>query len=393
MQEAADTGPGGLSKTRTAVALAALAACAACFITAENLPIGLLPQIAASMHTSLSVTGLLVTIYAFVVVVTTVPLSHLTRGMPRRILLAGAAVGLIVGSLGCAAAPDFATLTAARILTSAAQAIFWAVGPVEATTLVRPELRGRAVSAVFGGSATGLVLGIPVGTWLGHAAGWRIAFVALAGAGAALLVMILAVLPHRAPPAVHHDVRHPADRMRYRALVLATCLAVTGYFTAYTYANPFLVRVAGVSRGSVALVLFVAGLASTVGLASGGWLYARHSWRAITGAVGLMVVALLALFGLGTEALLAAVFLAVNGLGQSLLTVAGQTAIIELGPPSGTAWYSSAYNVGIASGPLVGGLALRTWELRATPLAGACVAALSFGLLVATGARTRRSRR
>ena len=137
---------------RAVLALAALGACAACFITAESLPIGLLPQISASMHRSLSVTGLLVTIYALVVVFATVPLAHLTRKLPRRLLLSAVAGVLVLGCLGSALAPNFWVLLVFRIITALAQAIFWAVGPVEAANLVRPERRGRAVSAVFGGA-------------------------------------------------------------------------------------------------------------------------------------------------------------------------------------------------------------------------------------------------
>lgn len=376
-----------LSGRPAAAALAALAASAACFVTVESLPIGLLPQIAAGMHASLSATGLLVTIYAFFVVGATVPLTHLTRHLPRRRLLACAAAVLTLGCLGCVAAPDYGALLAARILTASAQAVFWAVGPLEATNLVRAEWRGRAVTAVFGGSAGGLVLGIPIGTALGHAAGWRLAFAALAAAGGVLLVAILAALPQRASNTAHAGPGEAADRGRYRLVLAGACLAVTGFFAAYTYANPFLVRVGGLPRGAVALALLGGGLMSTVGLSSGGLLYARHPRRALAGGTALMVCALLGLSGLGTVTAVAVVLLAFTGLGQSLMTVSGQLAVIDLGPSNGTAWYSTAYNVGIASGPLAGAGALQLWGLRATPLVGATVAAVGCVLLNRAGSR------
>jgi predicted MFS family arabinose efflux permease len=378
------TEPDYLSGRRAAIALVALAASASCFLTAENLPIGLLPQISAGMHTSLSTTGLLVTIYALLVVTATIPLTRLTRSMPRRLLLAGVAAGLALGCVGSALAPNFGTLVAARIFTAGAQAIFWAVGPLEAASLVRPQRRSRALTAVFGGSAIGQVLGLPAGTAIGHAAGWRVAFVALAAAALVLLATILWALPSRAPRVPHADAHRASDRTRYRALIAFTALAVTANFAMFTYATAFLVKLSGLPRSSVALVLFAAGLASTLGLSSGSTLYLRHRRAGIPGAFSLMLLSLLGMFIFAKVTLLAAVFLALAGLGQSAFTVAGMTAVIELKPSNGSAWYSTAYNVGIGAGPLAGGLALQTWGLRSTPLAGVVIGAFALALIVGT---------
>src|SRR5579863_7390409 len=219
--------PAYLGGRRAAIALIALAAAASCFLTAENLPIGLLPQISESMHTSLSTTGLLVTIYALLVVTATIPLAHVTRRIPRRYLLAAVAIGLALGSIGSALAPTFAVLIVSRIFTATAQAIFWATGPLEAASLVRPERRARALTAVFAGSALGQVLGLPLGTAIGHAAGWRMGFVALAAAAVVLLATIVWALPTRAPRPPHADADAGSDRTRYRAQILFTALAVT----------------------------------------------------------------------------------------------------------------------------------------------------------------------
>jgi DHA1 family inner membrane transport protein len=379
-----------LSGRRAAVALAGLAASASCFLTAENLPIGLLPQISSSMHKSLSTTGLLVTIYALLVVTATIPLARYTRRIPRRYLLAAVAAGLAIGSVGSAAAPNFGTLIASRIFTATAQAIFWATGPLEAASLVRPERRSRALTAVFGGSAAGQVLGLPIGTAIGHAAGWRVAFVALAAAAVVLLAVIVYALPTRAPRAPHADAEGTSDRVRYRALIAFTALAVTANFAMFTYATAFLVKVSGLARGSVAIVLFAAGLVSTLGLFNGSSLYLRHRRAAIPVAFSLMLVALLGMFAFAKVTILAAVFIALAGLFMSVFTVGGMTAVIELKPSNGAAWYSTFYNVGIGSGPLAGGFALQQWGLRSTPLAGALIGAVALSVLVGTDLRLRR---
>ncbi len=192
-------------------------------------------------------------------VTATIPLAHVTRRIPRRYLLAAVAIGLAAGSVGSAVAPTFAILIASRIFTATAQAIFWAIGPLEAASLVRPERRARALTAVFAGSALGQVLGLPFGTAIGHAAGWRVAFLVLAGAAVVLLAAIVWALPTRAPRPPHADADGQSDRTRYRALIVFTALAVTANFAMFTYAAAFLVKVSGLPRSSVALVLFVAG--------------------------------------------------------------------------------------------------------------------------------------
>ncbi len=386
---ALESSPVERSNARIVAALAALAASASCFFTCENLPVGLLPGIAGSMRTSLAGSGLLVTFYALTVVVGTVPLVRLTRHMPRRFLLAGVAAALALGCVGSALAQSFAELLAARIFTAGAQAIFWATGPVEAASLVSPQRRGRALSAVFIGSAAGQVLGLPAGTAIGHAAGWRVSFVALAAAAVILLVAILWALPTRAPHPPHADAEGTQDRIRYRVLILSTGLAVAANFAMFTFVAAFLVKVSGVRQSSVALVLLAAGAVSTLGLGSAGWLYVRHRRATIPAAIGFMLLSLTALFLAAKVTLVAVPLIVFAWLGQGIFTVAGMTAVIELKPSNGSAWYSTAYNVGIAAGPLAGGLALRLWGLRATPLAGVTIGLVALTLMVGTELRLR----
>jgi predicted MFS family arabinose efflux permease len=241
------------------------------------------------------------------------------------------------------------------------------------------------VTAVFAGSAAGIVLGLPAGTWLGRVAGWRFAFVVLAAVALLVLVAIVLTLPRGKESAgVIAGERIPNPR-HYRKLVLAIVLVVTAFYTTYTYISPFLTRVSGVAHDDVALVLLGAGLTSTVGLASGGFLYARHPRAALTIPVAVMAAALLCLFAFAHQTVLAPAFIALDNLGLGLLDVAAQTAVIEIGPQDaeiGTAWFSSAFNAGIASGPLVGALALSASGLRATALAGAAIAAVALAVLV-----------
>jgi predicted MFS family arabinose efflux permease len=243
---------------------------------------------------------------------------------------------------------------------------------------------------VFGGSAAGQVLGLPIGTAIGHAAGWRVAFLSLAGAAVVLLATIWIALPTREPRLPHADAEGTGDRTRYRALIVFTALAVTANFAMFTYAAAFLVKISGLPRSSVALVLFCAGLVSTLGLFNGSSLYLRHRRTAIPVAFAFMLLSLLGLFAVAKVTLLAAVCIALIGLFMSVFTVAGMTAVIELKPSNGGAFYSTFYNVGIGSGPLVGGFALQEWGLRSTPLAGVAIGVVALAVLVGTELHLRR---
>ena len=125
----------GRDELQAAGALIALGAGAACFVTGESLPVGLLPQLSASLHASLSATGLLVTLYAAVVFIVSAPLTHLTRDLPRRVLLSGVLAIFVIGTLASAGASGYGWLLGARIVTAVAQAVFWSVAPVTAAGL------------------------------------------------------------------------------------------------------------------------------------------------------------------------------------------------------------------------------------------------------------------
>jgi predicted MFS family arabinose efflux permease len=165
-------------------------------------------------------------------------------------------------------------------------------------------------------------------------------------------------------------------------MIAFTAIAVTANFAMFTYAAAFLVKVSGLPKSSVAIVLFAAGLVSTLGLSNGSSLYLRHRRAAIPTAFSFMLLADLGMFAFAHVTLLAAVLFALAGLGMSVFTVAGMTAVIELKPSNGSAWYSTAYNVGIGSGPLLGGLALQTWSLRTTPLAAVAIGLVALTMLV-----------
>src|SRR5690606_24785351 len=120
-----------------------------------------------------SAVGLLVTGYGIVIAVVCVPLVRATARMGRRRLLTAVMLVFVAMSFAAAAAPGYGALMASRLVTALAQAVFWPVAAVAAAALFPPERRGRAAAYVFAGGSVAVVVGIPLGTWLGDVAGWR----------------------------------------------------------------------------------------------------------------------------------------------------------------------------------------------------------------------------
>jgi DHA1 family inner membrane transport protein len=376
-------------------ALAALGGAAFCFVTGETLPVGLLPQLSAGLSVSLSAVGLLVTIYALVVVAVSAPLTHLTRGIPRRPLLSGLLATFVLATLAASAAPSYGWLIAARVVIALAQALFWSIVAVVAVGLFPPRARGRAVAGVFAGSSIALILGVPAGTWIGQLAGWRLAFVGLSGLGLIDLAALAVLLPSMRSGEGHAAAGTHPDARRYLLTVLTTTLCVSGSFTAYTYVTAFLTRVSGLPLGAVAPILLLTGIADAAGVVVTGLLLDRRPTLARVGPVAVLATGLLALFAFGTSGAATIVLEACAGIGLSGVAIALQSHVLVVAPRRtdiASAWYSASFNVGIATGPLVGGLVLSTLGLRFTPLVGSALVLLGLVAVVVESRTGRRGR-
>src|SRR5216684_5311450 len=144
--------------------------------TTEFIIMGLLLQVAADMHVSVSTAGLLISGYALGVCVGAPVLTLATRRMPRKAVLLALMAIFTLGNAACALAPGYGWLMAARVLTSLAHGTFFGVGSVVATGLVAQNKRASAISTMFVGLTVATLLGVPFGAWLGSLLGWRAAF-------------------------------------------------------------------------------------------------------------------------------------------------------------------------------------------------------------------------
>jgi predicted MFS family arabinose efflux permease len=369
---------------REVYALVALSAATFCYVTTEVLPIGLLTLIAPDLGRSRSEAGLLVTAYAVVVMIVALPLTRVTRRVPRRPLLVGTLGVFAVATAVSAIADSYEVLLAARLVSATTNGVFWAVVFPVAISMFPANVRGRTVARLSIGNALGPVLGVPLGTWLGGEFGWRAAFVAMAVLGFAICLAVALLLPTVTPRQSAGDIGSMPDRRRFIILLVATVLAVTGAMGAFTYMTVFLLDVSGFATASLGMLLFVQGSFGVVGTWAVGRVLDRFPLGVVLGLLGLLTAAMLGLYGTGTSQVSAIPLLAVAGMSFSSLIAGIQHRIMQVAPSTtdmASASLSVAFNVGLAAGSLIGAGLLATVGVRVVPLFGGLLTAAALTLL------------
>jgi DHA1 family inner membrane transport protein len=258
--------------------LIALALSAFAIGTTEFVIMGLLPQVASNLAVSIPTAGWLVSGYALGVFIGAPIMAVATQKLPHRTALLALMGIFILGNLLCAVSPNYACLMAARIVTSLCHGAFFGIGAVEAASLVPVQKRARAVALMFTGLTLANVLGVPLGTALGQAAGWRATFWAVTVIGIAALIGLFLLLPRD-----KHGAKAPAMLREMAALkgpvwlaLLITIIASSSMFTYFTYIAPILNDITGISPRGVTYTLFLVGLGMTFGNILGGRL---SDWR------------------------------------------------------------------------------------------------------------------
>jgi alpha-glucosidase len=382
--------PGGQTEQRLPLmALSTLAAAAFAAITTEVLPVGLLKEIGTGLGASPSRTGMLVSVYAIVVAICSVPLAALARRWPARSVLCLLLVGYAVSNAMLAGAGDYWTALVARLLGGFAHAGFFSVVFVVAVELT-PSRRGRAVAVVGSGVALALALGVPAATAVGAAAGWRWAFAGCAVAMLLLAALTLVALPSAQRGAVPDRPLPVLGALRNRRAVLVSIAIVVltlGQYTPFTYFTP-LVRESGVGPQQVSIALLGYGCGGLLGVLGAGVLADRRPLATLLAAMALAAGSLLVLgVARGASALTVIV---VWGLAFGMLPTLTQTVALRAVNPNALevapAVVNAAFNIGIAGGAFIGSRELLVSAPIALPATGSALIATSM-LLLAQGAR------
>jgi DHA1 family inner membrane transport protein len=387
--------------------LLALAVASFLSISGEMLPTGLLPEMGHDLGVSEASVGLLVSVFAFTVVFTSPVLTHFTSRIPRHRLLVGLIVVIAIGAAGTALAPTYGLMVGARILGGLAHGVFWAITGAYAAHLVPPAQVGRALAVSSSGGTLAFVLGVPLGTALGQAVGWRFAFGILAIlmiVGAGLVWRLLPDVGSGAEDAaafrreasnamtgatplgpgalatgsitIVRDGKPPRELPDASVLGVVLSCVVTGVFmighySLYTYIAPFLERSSGLSTSTLSVALFAYGIAGAVGLVLVGFALGKRPALSIPvfmALVALTVIGLLAFEGRPVPSFVVFVILGVTfGALPPLL----QTRLLQLAPARirdiSNSFYTSSFNAGIGAGALIGGFVLSGAGLGALP--------------------------
>jgi MFS transporter, DHA1 family, inner membrane transport protein len=348
-------------------------------ITIEMLPTGLLPEMSEGLGVAEPLVGLLVSVFAFTVVITSTPLTALTSRMPRHGLLVAVLAVLGVTTLASAFVPEYWMLVAIRIVGGVAHGLFWALVAAYAARLVPEHRIGRAVSVTLGGGTLALVAGVPATTVLGQAIGWRPVFAVVAA-----LTLFGAFAVWRFLPRVAADSVQTASRFRRGDVALGpvllvcavTAVTMLGQYAVFTYVAPLITDVMGLEAGSVGPLLFVYGVAGAAGLALVGSPLARRPVPAMIGAMAVAAVALLVL-GAVPGVWPSIVAFAVWGVAFGAIPPLFQTRLLQAAPSghrdAASALYTTAFNIGIGGGALAGAVLFEMLGVQVLPFVYAAV--------------------
>ncbi|CCN38001.1 Uncharacterized MFS-type transporter ytbD [Vibrio nigripulchritudo SO65] len=377
------------------VALFALTICAFAIGTTEFVIVGLIPTIAEQLDVSIPSAGLLVSIYAFGVAIGAPILTALTNNLSRKTLLLSLMILFTIGNLAAWQSPSYSLLIFARLLTGLAHGVFFSIGSTIATGLVSKDKAASAIAIMFGGLTVALVTGVPLGTYIGQEFGWRTTFLAVASLGAIAILAISFLIPRtikNPPPSRISEQFNVITHPKLLLVYLTTALGYGGVFAAFTYLAPIMSDITGFEKETITWILLVYGISVAVGNIGGGKLADRIGPIPALKLIFLAMIAILVIlqFAMYDQVsafliiLVMGAFAFGNVPGLQVYVVQQAEKYVPNAVDTASGLNIAAFNVGIALGSIVGGLAVEHLGLEHTPWISACIVGvalvLTFGL-------------
>ncbi|HDR1028834.1 TPA: sugar transporter [Pasteurella multocida] len=355
------------------------------FNTTEFIPVALLSDIAQSFAMPVSQTGLIITVYAWVVSLMSLPFMLLTAKAERRGLLIKLLVLFILSHLLSVIAWDFWVLVLARIGVALTHSIFWAITASLVIRVAPKDKKSQAIGLLAIGCSLAMILGLPLGRLIGQFFGWRATFAIIALIAIGILCLFYQLLPHL--PSKNAGSLNSLPTLFKRPLLLGlyalTMIIISAHFTAYSYIEPFMLNISTMSHSMATFVLFVFGLSGITASLLFNRYYNAGPIRFILFSMGLLTATLLLLFSASQQTWTMFLLTFFWGIGIAGIGLGLQIRVLHLAPDAtdvAMAIYSGIYNIGIGAGALLGNQVMQHYGLAYIGVAGALFAV--FGLVL-----------
>ena len=371
--------------SRQWICVITLAFAAFIFNTTEFIPVALLSDIGQSFNMPATDVGIMITIYAWVVALISLPMMLMTKNIERRFLLIALFVVFIACHMLSYFAWNFNMLIASRIGIAFSHALFWSITASLAVRIAPKGKEFQALGLLATGTALAMVLGIPFGRMIGEAYGWRNTF-ALIAIGAALVCLTLAKMLPKLPSINSGSFKSIGILFKRPSLMLVfalTIIMISAQFTAYSYIEPFTLNIAHFSSTQTTILLLIYGAAGFLGSYLFGKFGAHYPKVAIPLSSLCLAISMLLLLPLAQDLISLNMLSLLWGMGIIGLSLALQAKTLNLASDAtdvAMAIYSGLYNVGIGGGALLGGWVTTHYGLSHIGLVGGLVAV--FGMVL-----------
>ena len=332
------------------------------FNTSEFMPIGLLTDIATDFETTEAHAGMLITIYAWVVMAMSLPLMILCSRIPLRPLLLGVMALFAVSQVGSAISTGYYTLLASRIGVACAHSVFWSIASPIAVRMVPEKYQSTAMGMIVTGTSIAMIFGLPLGRFIGLYAGWRSTFGCVAVISFLVLAYLYFLLPQVSgnAPVSASDVPKLFKNPVLFGIFLLSFLVSTAYYTGYSYIEPFLLQISHLPEDEITMMLTLFGVAGLLGSFLFSKLYQAHRYSFITISIFNMALALFLLYPISDSLSLLMAISILWGLSATAFNVALQAETIQITDdataPVAMSIFSGIFNLGIGFGTWLGGM-------------------------------------